>query len=366
MSLPTRSRAIAVYPDRPGAVHRTEIDIPDLGAGDVLIRTIRTGVCGTDREIIHGAIGAAPAGTDELVIGHELLGRIVAIGDAVPEFQVGDVVTASVRRPDGCPACQAGQPDMCIWGQYEERGIVGQHGFMSEYVVEHHDNVIHVPHDLESVGVLVEPQTIVEKSLRHIDLIQRGRLPWWKPQTAIVLGAGPIGILATMLLRSRDVDVVTAARTPKPNHAATVIEATGARYISTRETPLAEAAAELGNVDVIIECSGASPLVFEGMELLGANGVLVLLSLTGGGLTAEIPADRINTSIVAGNKTVVGCVNAAKEDFTSAVVHLGAFESLWPGLLEQMFTARIPFDGEIDIIVDKATDSIKTLIEFGD
>lgn len=364
MTRPTTARAIATYPDRPGRVHRTEVSIPETGPNDVLVKVIRVGVCGTDREIIHGAIGAAPEGTDELVIGHEVLGRVIATGDAVHDLSEGDVVTATVRRPDGCPACAAGQPDMCLWGTYEERGIVKQHGFMSEYFVEHRDYIIPVPAELEHVGILVEPLTIVEKAARQVDLIQKQRMAFWEPATALVLGAGPIGILGALLLRSRDLRVVVAARSPKPNPAATVVEGSGAEYVSTREESLESVRDRLGNIDIILESTGASPLAFEGMSLLGTNGVEVLLSLTGGELHHEVDANHLNTSLVAGNKVVVGAVNAGLEDFTTAVDHLGRFEDLWPGLLSQMFTERIPFDGEITSIVEKTDPGIKTLIEF--
>lgn len=363
MALPTTSRAIAIHPDSPGAVHRTEITVPELGPNDVLVKVIRVGVCGTDREIIHGAIGAAPAGSDELVIGHEVLGRVAATGGDVDDLGIGDIVTATVRRPDGCPACGAGQPDMCLWGEYEERGIVHKHGFMTEYFVENRDFIIPVPASLEHVGVLVEPLTVVEKAVRQVDLMQR-RMAYWNPQTAVVLGAGPIGILGTLLLRSRGMTVVTAARSPQPNPAASVVGGAGAEYVSTREESLDSVHDRLGNIDVILESTGASPVAFEGMSILGANGVLVLLSLTGGELLHEVDANHLNTTIVAGNKTVVGSVNAGLEDFTNAVEHLGRFEVLWPGLLSQMFTERIPFDGDVTTIVDKADRGIKTLIEF--
>lgn len=364
MAVPTTSRAIAIHPDAPGAVHRTEIPVPALGPSDVLVKVIRVGVCGTDREIIHGVIGGAPEGTNELVIGHEVLGRVAATGGDVHDLSEGDIVTATVRRPDGCPACAAGQPDMCLWGEYEERGIVHQHGFMTEFFVEHRDYVIPVPENLEHVGVLVEPLTVVEKAVRQVDLIQQQRMAYWKPETALVLGAGPIGILGALLLRSRGMRVVAAARSPKPNPAAAVVDGSGAEYVSTREESLESVRDRLGNIDIILESTGSSPLAFEGMSILGANGVLVLLSLTGGEHLHEVDANHLNTSLVAGNKTVVGSVNAGLEDFTNAVEHLGRFEELWPGLLSQMFTERIPFDADVTTIVDKADKDIKTLIEF--
>ncbi len=363
MTLPTTSRAIAVSPDRPGAVHRTEVAVPAPGPTEVMVQTIRVGVCGTDREIIHGIIGAPPDGADELVIGHEVLGRVVATGAQVTDLQEGDLVTATVRRPDSCPACAAGQPDMCLWGEYEERGIVHQNGYMTEYWVEDRDWVIPVPRALEHVGVLVEPLTVVTKAVRQVDMIQR-RMPWWEPKVAVVLGAGPIGILGTLLLRARGVEVTTVARSEKPNAASAVIEGAGAEYVSTRHESLTALAERLGNIDIVIESTGATGLALDAVAMLTRDGVLALLSVTGTGTTSEVDAGQLNNTLVAGNNVIVGSVNAGLEDFQGSVEHLGTFEKLWPGLLEQMFTERIPFDGDIASIVDKAAAGIKTLIEF--
>jgi threonine dehydrogenase-like Zn-dependent dehydrogenase len=364
MTLPTNARAIAVSPDQPGKVHRTEIAVPAPGPTEVMVQTIRVGVCGTDREIIHGVIGVPPRGAAELVIGHEVLGRVIAAGDRVSGLREGDIVTATVRRPDGCPACAAGQPDMCLWGEYEERGIVHENGYMAEYWVEDQAWVIRVPTELERVGVLVEPLTVVEKAVRQIDIIQK-RMPWWTPKTAVVLGAGPIGILGTMLLRSRGVTVATVARSEKPTPASKVIEGAGAEYVSTRHESLDALAKRLGNIDIVIESTGATGLALDAMTMLKRDGVLALLSVTSTGETSEVDAGLLNNGLVAGNNVVVGSVNSGLEDFQHAVDRLGRFEQLWPGLLDQMFTERIPFDGDIESIVDKAAAGIKTVIEFG-
>lgn len=362
MTLPTTSRAIAVFPGRPGAVHRTEVAVPAPGPTEVMVQTIRVGVCGTDREIIHGIIGAPPPDTNELVIGHEVLGRVIATGDMVTDLAEGDLVTATVRRPDGCPACAAGQPDMCLWGEYEERGIVHRHGYMTEYWVEDRAWIIPVPKALEHIGILVEPLTVMEKALRQIDIIQR-RMPWWEPKVAVVLGAGPIGILGSLLLRSRGIEVVTVARSEHPTAASKVIEGAGAEYVSTRRESLAALTSRLGTIDIVIESTGSPRVPLDAIEMLTRDGVLALLSVTGSGTVPQVDAGRLNDRLVMGNNLVVGIVNAGLEDFHSAVENVGLFERLWPGLQEQMFTERIPFDGDVESIAGKTT-GIKTLIEF--
>ncbi len=359
----TTVSAIATVPGQPDSLHRTTIEIPDPDGNQVRIRVIRVGVCGTDREIMQGDIGHAPKGAAELVIGHEVLGRVEAVGEGVTSLKPGDLVTVSVRRPDGCPACQAGEPDMCMWLDYTERGISGAHGFMAEWIVEDASYVIRIPDELEETGVLTEPLSVVEKTVRQAELIQQ-RLNYWNLKTALVMGAGPIGILATLILRSKGVTVYTIARTPAPNPAASIVVAAGATYVSTREEPLADLAKRLGGIDLIIESTGSSSVVFDSMQLLGNNGVLVLLSITAHHKTLTVPADDINTSLVVGNKVVVGSVNANIVDFASAVERLGLFEKLWPGLAGRLITHRLSTEDDLTAIEHKTEGVIKMVVEF--
>ncbi len=356
-------RAVAISPDRPGDVHLTTLELPEPGIGEVEITVIRVGVCGTDRELIRGEIGFPPEGQNELVLGHEVVGRITRLGPEVIGFAAGDLVTVTVRRPDNCAACAAGEPDMCLDRNYTERGIAGAHGFMAEKIIENQQWVIKVPDHLESIAMLTEPLTVVEKAVRQAELIQR-RLNHWNLKTAIVTGAGPIGLLGTMLLRSRGIDVYTLARTPAPNPAADIVAACGATYVSTRELSAEELASSLPNIDLIIESSGSSALVFESMKLLGNNGVLVLLSLTGGHETNLVPTAELNTSLVAGNKVIVGSVNAGMVDFANAVESLGRFERLWPGLTESMITHRFTLHDDLIAATAKLDGGVKSVIEF--
>lgn len=360
---PVAIPAVAVFPGTPGSVHLTELPDPAPGPGQALVRVRRVGVCGTDQEIIAAKFGTPPAGSAELVLGHEVLGVVEAVAPGVADVRPGDLVAATVRRPDGCPACLAGQPDFCVWRHYTERGIIGAHGFMVERFVDDARHLVPIPAALEPVGVLVEPLSVVEKAARQADLIQR-RLASWAPATALVLGAGPIGLLGTMLLRARGMDVVTVARRPAPNPAATIVEACGARYVSSTETPLADLAAVLPPLDLIFEATGVSAIAFQAMDLLGSNGVLVLLSLTGGDDQLPVPADRLNREFVLGNKVLVGSVNASDEDFRDGVADLARFDSLWPGLAASLITHRLDGFADIARIAGNIDGGIKTVLEF--
>jgi glucose 1-dehydrogenase len=354
--------AVAVHPGRAGSIHRTTLPVPTPGPGQALVRVRRVGVCGTDHEIIHGQFGSPPPGSDELVLGHEALGEVEALGPGAAGVDVGDLVVSTVRRPGGCVPCVSGQSDMCADLDYTEYGIIGAHGFMVERFVMEPAHLIRVPADLEPVGILTEPLSVVEKALQQATLIQR-RIPSWTPKTAIVLGAGPIGILGTLLLRSRGIDVTTVARRPGPHAISRIIEASGARYAATRNQSLAEIAAGLPPVDLIFEATGVADLTFAAMEVLGNNGVLVLLSLTGGGETKELPIAQLNRSFVLGNKVMVGSVNSSREHFEMAVAGLGRFETLWPGLAAKLITRRIHgFDDPAQIAAE-TEGGIKTVIE---
>jgi threonine dehydrogenase-like Zn-dependent dehydrogenase len=183
----------------------------------------------------------------------------------------------------------------------------------------------------------VEPLSVPEKGVIQAYEIQR-RLKVWQPRKAAVLGAGTIGLLATLILRLRGLEVTTFGKSPKPYLNSDLAEALGARYVSTDEQPLRQAAPTFGPFDLIYEATGFSPLVFEAMEVLGKNGVLVLASVTGGNRMVQVPADRINLDFVLGNKVMVGTVNGNREYFVAAVRDLAMAEVQFPGWAARLLT----------------------------
>jgi glucose 1-dehydrogenase len=236
------------------------------------------------------------------------------------------------------------------------------HGFMTESVVENIRWVVVVPHELAHIGILAEPLSVVEKALRQANLIQR-RIHSWHPKTALVLGAGPIGLLGTLLLRSRGMDVVTMARQPAPHLVSEIVEAAGARYAAMQETSIREVAATLPPIDLIFEATGSAEPGFAAMEILGNNGVLILLSGTGRPTELTIPAAAINGSLLRGNKVVAGSVNSAREDFELGVEDLGRFENLWPGLASRLITRHLDGLDDYARILEKPDGDIKTVID---
>jgi threonine dehydrogenase-like Zn-dependent dehydrogenase len=334
-------KAIAVFPGKPNSVHLAEMPDPSLdevpnGRG-VLVKVLRVGVDGTDKEINAAEYGNAPSGSDFLVIGHESFGQVEAVGENVTEVKAGDYVVATVRRPGSSIYDLIGTNDMTTDDIYFERGINLRHGYMSEYYVDDAEFIVKIPQGLKEVGVLLEPTTVVEKGIAQAYEIQR-RLRVWRPRRAAVMGAGTIGLLATLALRLRGLQVTTFGLNPKPYLNSDLIEAIGATYQSIKELSIMDGAEKYGPFDIIFEATGFSPVVFESMQALGKNGVLVLSSVTGGDRRIEVPADQINLDFVLGNKVMVGTVNANREYFEMGVKDLAQAEAEYPGWLKQLLT----------------------------
>ena len=363
-------RAIAVYPGKAGSAHLADLPMPALddvpGGRGVLVRLVRCGVDGTDKEIHAAEYGAAPDGCSFLVTGHENFGRVEAVGPNVTEFKPGDFVVATVRRPGRSLYDLIGTYDMTTDDVYFERGINLRHGFLTEYYVDDPEYIVKVPDGLAHVAVLTEPLSVPEKGILQAYEIQR-RLRVWRPRRAAVLGAGTIGLLATLILRLRGLDVTTFGLAPRPHLNSDLVEALGARYLSTAAVSLRDAAPRYGPFDLIYEATGFSPLVFEAMEVLGRNGVLVLASITGGDRRVEVPADKINLDFVLGNKVMVGTVNGNREYFEAAVRDLTLAESEFPGWATRLLTHPVRGLKNYRQLIDTlntARDAIKVFMEI--
>ena len=334
-------KAIAVVPGKPDSVHLATLARPSVsevadGRG-VLVKVLRVGVDGTDREINAAEYGAAPQGYEFLIVGHEGFGQVEAVGPNVSFLKPGDFVVATVRRPGRSLYDAIGLQDMTTDSEYFERGINLRHGYLTEYYVEDEAFVVKIPQGLKEVGVLLEPMTVAQKGITQAYEIQR-RLKVWRPRRAAVMGTGTLGLLAALVLRLRGLDVTAFGRTAAPYLNADLLNAIGARYVNTSAQSITDAAAESGAFDLIFEGTGSSAVVFESMQVLGKNGALVLTSITGGNRTLEVPADRINLDFVLGNKVMVGSVNASRDNFETGVRDMSQAEAEYPGWLRRLLT----------------------------
>jgi threonine dehydrogenase-like Zn-dependent dehydrogenase len=317
----------------PGVAHSTRVEDVDEPTGEgVLLRVLEVGVCGTDREISEGLFGVAPDGERQLVIGHESLAEVAQDGHG---FSKGDLVCATVRRSCGhCPACGEGSPDSCLTGDYSERGITRLDGFARELLLEDADQLVPIPRSLGRLAVLAEPTSICTRGIRHA-LTIGSRQPW-EPKRALVTGAGPVGLLSTMLLRLEGLDVWTASLEPS----SPIADALGAHYVSTKTTDLAD----LGPFDIVIEAAGSAQLMLDAVGLLGRSGVACLLGIDGREGKAQIANRVIGVDAVLENRVLFGSVNARRDDWVAGVEALDRARSAFPGALEDLIGLRVPLD----------------------
>lgn len=328
--------------DKPAIAHPQE----------VLVRVLAVGLDGTDREILQEKYGTPPEGEDELTTGHESLGVIVEAGEE-SGFQPGNLVTAIVRRPcrdQNCVNCRNGHSDFCQTGKYVERGIKGAHGFLSEFYKEESRYLVQVPDALLDLGMLAEPQSIVEKVWDQVQRIQQRLI--WEPQTALVLGSGPLGLLAAMTCRLLGLNVHAWSLSQADSLQAQLVRDCGAVYQQAgaadgtgQALTLTAYAKTVGKpIDMILECTGYSPLAFEAMSVLAPNGVLALLGVTPADRKLEIHSDALNESMVLENKCVIGSVNASRKDFETAIYRLQQMEEQYKGWLQRLITNRLTLD----------------------
>jgi glucose 1-dehydrogenase len=337
-------KAIAVRPGNPNSVHLRDIPKPrvaDVPQGrGVLVRVLKVGVDATDREINEAKYGNPPPGDDYLVLGHESFGVVEEVGPAVTHVRPGDYVTATVRRPGGSIYDQIGNSDMTSEETYYERGINLLHGFLTEYYVDDAEFIVKVPIGLKHLHVLAEPMSCAAKAVQQAYEAQR-RLKVWRPKIAYVMGAGQIGLLTTLVLRLRGLDVYTLARSKPPTINSEIVEAYGAHYISTTVEPLTDLTKRVGKADLIIDATGSSSVAFASMEVLGHNGALVWAGITGGEAHAHVPTDKVNLEWVLGNKLLLGSVNANREHFEMGIRDFALGEAMFPGVTQKILTTPV-------------------------
>jgi glucose 1-dehydrogenase len=348
-------RALTTVPLEPDTLAVVDAPEPVPAAGDLLVDGIAVGVCGTDKEIARGEYGWAPPGAERLVIGHESFGRV---REAPPGsgFAPGDLVVGVVRRPDPepCGACAHGEFDMCRNGGYTERGIKQIDGFGSERWTVESDYAVKLDESLEDVGMLMEPTTVVAKAWEQAERV--GGRAWFEPETVLVTGAGPIGLLAALLGRQRGLDVHVldqVTKGPKPQ----LVHALGATYHHSDMDSVMERL----RPDVVIEATGVPALVVGAMAGTASYGVTGLTGVSSAGRKIRVDAGELNRDIVLENDAVVGSVNANLRHYAQAAEALEQADTAW---LERMVSRRVPLEDFADAF-DARDDDVKVVITLG-
>jgi len=268
-------------------------------------------------------------------------------------FQPGDLVVGIVRRPDPvpCPSCAVGEWDMCRNGQYTERGIKEIDGFMSERWRIEPEYVMKIDGSLGLLGVLLEPTTVVAKAWEQVVAV--GQRAFWEPQTALVTGAGPIGLLAALVARQHGLDVHVLDRAesgPKPR----LVRSLGATYHTGT-------VASVGfQPDVIVECTGAGEVIADSIQAIASGGVVCLTGVGSGGRPVGLTTADVASCVVLRNNVVVGSVNANKRHWYKAGQVLARADRAW---LECLVTRRVPPE-EFMSALQRQPEDIKVVIQF--
>lgn len=365
-------KAIAIVPGTAGSrlVDRPE---PSVTARDeVKVRVIRVGICGTDREEVSGGRAAAPDGQKELVVGHEMFSQVVEVGSSVTRVKLGDYAVFTVRRGCGqCVPCRMGRSDMCQTGKYHERGIKGLDGYQTEYVVDKEQYVVRLPDELAEVGVLMEPLSVVEKAIDEALRLQIVRDPeaattpdWVFGRHCLVTGLGPVGLLASMVLRLRGAEVygldVVDSTSARPKWLTHI----GGHYVDGRQVAADQVEKNVGAMDLILDASGIARLEFNLLDALARNGVYVLTGIPGGDRPLQIAGAELVRQLVLDNQMMLGSVNAARGHFQMAVDDLSQAQLRWGRHIAALITNRYPSSKFAELVGNHPADAIKEVIEW--
>ena len=355
------TKAITVIPGTQNSLSLKDVPEPAPRKGELLLRVQQVGVCGTDMDIVNGFYGEPPPGSPYLILGHESISRVEEVGRGCRGFRRGDLVVPTVRRncPENCLNCRNGESDMCLTGHYKEHGIKGLHGFGSEYAVSDSRFVTKVPESLSGVGVLLEPLTIVEKGIGQSFKIQSGRMKW-RPKKALVLGSGPVGLLATALLQMMGLSVTTVARKPADSPKARLASSTGATYVNVGETPLSMLE---DRFDLVFEATGSTSVALEAQNLCSTNGIVSFVGIYKPQAETE-DAGKVFTSLVLGNRVYFGSVNANISYFQKGARDLVRIRRKWKGFLEGIMTDKLPLTRVEAAYGPKSDRSVKTVLQI--
>lgn len=313
-----------------------ERDVPPPGppaAGEALLRVEEIGVCATDRELARFRFGVPPDGESHLILGHEALAQVESVGPGVTTVAPGDWVTPLIRRTCAprCPSCLAGRRDLCDTGLYLERGINRAHGYFTEYAIDPAADLLRVPDSLLDVAVLAEPLSVVEKAIETAL-----RCHPLTPRTAIITGAGPVGLLAAFALQVRGLAVTVVSLEPEDHPRVALLRRAGMPYLRSQAPPPA---------DIVMEASGASQAALAALNWIAPHGVFLLIGAPD--LDLPLPALRL----ILENLTVAGVVNAARQHFDAALIDLARIHR---PLLEALLERR-PFDAWRDSLAAPAS-----------
>ena len=337
----------ALFIESKGQVVIREVERPSAGPGEVLVRSLACGICGSDLHVYHGRWQPSA-----FAPGHELCAVVEEIGEGVTAFEVGDRVCAECLAHCGtCPPCEAGDYNHCESITF---GGSSWHGGMAAYSALHASSLFRLPESFSAEqGVLIEPLAV---SWRAASAVATGAR-----DTVVVIGAGTIGLMAVVAARARSAErtIVTA----KYDHQAAAARALGAdEIVMVGKAKVADQIKELTGgrgANVVIETTGGQQGARDALAMAAPRGRVSLV----GNFSTEprVPLQ----SIVSNELDVVGsscyATTDGVRDFESAIrlIEAGEVDA------ERIVTHRFPLAEGAEafrVASDKSTGSIKVLL----
>lgn len=352
------------------------IDVPppeQPRSGEVLCRTLELGVCGTDRDILHSAAPWTPAGEDRLILGHECLARVEAVGSDVTVYRTGDLVVPVVRRAVACDSVAGARGyrrvDLLPFGPFTERGIYHEHGFSQPLWLDRPQHLFHVSQEIADLAVLTEPLAVSEKGVNEALLLTRARLgenAWSKanPPSVLVTGMGPIGFTAVLAAVARGWPVTMLGRDEPDTFRATLVERLGGRYQPMQSTKFEPADIERDGYDLLLECTGSDEVMLQAASLIRSCGVIVWLGSMRQPQPAMHNVQRLMRDGLVRNHIHLGCVNAAPRDFEHALAHLAQLKQTHAAELSALITARVSPEESLWHYTHRQPQGIKTVVVY--
>jgi L-iditol 2-dehydrogenase len=312
-----------------------DADIPVPEPGQVRIAVKVCGICGSD---VHAFLGEHPFINPPIVVGHEFSGVIDALGEGVNDFAVGDRVTVE-------PSLVCGECEMCLGGKYnicESLRVLGCQatGGMADYITVPVEKVISIPDEMDfEDGAMVEPAAVGVHAVRRADLS--------RVQRALVIGAGPIGLLTFQAAKALGIPTVIVtdvvdfklekARQLGATHAINVKRESLSDFLTAQY-------GKPNSIDLVLECVGSEATLYQAIEAVKKGGQIVIV-----GVPTELE--------------LLGTIMYRRPDFEEARDFMVAGKIQTKPLV----TARFPMqqvDEAINDLVTKPAENIKTLISI--
>lgn len=338
-------------------------DIPLNEEKGVRLRTLRTGICGTDKEIVEGRLSfARPESGTKLVLGHEALVKVEDPGHS-QVLREGDIVVPMVRRPGKCRICQLGRQDYCEDGDFVEAGIRGKDGFMREEFYDSEKFLVRVnDKSITDLAVLTEPLKNVMKMVEIFNF-QRGRIPTYCDDSTLncknlyVFGTGTEGLLISAVFSSLGLNVIAVNRHPPDETVARFLDLNGVDYLDTSKESISYHSKKK-SMDFAIDAVGGMDIMRDISKNISNNGISILFGTSG-----QLPTSNYEfiTELVDKNVAVVGSVDGAKVNYEEAIEFISNYGRKRG--LDKLITG-IYNPEETDIFTSKEKGEIKKIINW--